>query len=250
MGNKVYRILIYAFIIGIVSVLSFNLYINKKMEQHGESPELYFPKYEALPTTLKINQSYNVSVVLSNSRIQQEMYVFEIESEITSFTQNITLNRDENMIFTVEIIPTEKGWDLITVQEKRYNNTLTHFNAGVLVLSSQYSDFSSSLSQKKYMPLSHQVSKFGAIFHTNLTSHELKNKPFTKSSEVRSTEFNRYYVFQRNITLFIEHDELYLNSFSIEYVYQQLKEPFIVKFYKESAESGEEFEVYFWYELI
>jgi hypothetical protein len=125
---------------------------------------------------MEINESYNISFTLSNHELETTKYIFEVDSKIEKFKENITLLPGESAVFTLSIIPSDKGWELFSRIAQGYENKLDIFKDSVLARESEFRLIIDNISHR-YVPISHQVDRFGYVFHTNLSVDELKEKP-------------------------------------------------------------------------
>lgn len=227
MEKSLYKTIVITLIIGIALVLLFSVYMRYKiMDREGYS-ELYFEEYEDLPEKIIVDESFNVSVVVSNQERYAMDYILEAESAISNFSKEISLEPGENAVFDIEIIALDKGWELVFAEKISYSERISDFGAEITV--------------------SHNVDWFGEIFHTNLSVDDLKEDSFEKYYEFNSTGIDESVYSQQNITVYFEDDEIVMDSYYEEYIHKTIGEkPFTVKLYK----PGDELEIYFWYEIV
>jgi hypothetical protein len=99
------------------------------------------------------------------------------------------------------------------------------------------------------VPISHQVDRFGYVFHTNLSVDELKEKPFRKYYRYENVGINKSVRKDQTITIFVKNNEIYLSSYLSERIYLSERSPFIIKAYKYDEDMDKELEIHFWYEV-
>lgn len=243
-----YNAIIIACIISIVLAIPFFFFMKKEIAMEGSFTELYFTEHKELPEILVINETYDVSFTISNHEVVATDYIYEIDSKIEKFRENISLAPEQEAVITLSITPQDNGWEVESNITEEYRNRLDVIE-GVLAEVSQYELDIDNRSVTNYVPISHNVTGFGYIFHTNLSIDGLREKPFNKLYRFEEISANKSVSKVQNITLFVIGDELFLNSHELEVVRILEREPFVVKLYRYDEELGEELDIYFWYEV-
>jgi hypothetical protein len=154
----------------------------------------------------------------------------------------------ESAIITLSVTPIDKGWDLFSSITQEYENKLDFLKDTLMAKENEFRLIIDNVSHR-YMPISHQVNRFGYIYHTNLSVDELKEKQFKKYYRYQEVGINRTVHKCQNITVFVENEEIYLSSKQSEEIHLSERSPFIVKAYKYDEDLDEELEIHFWYEV-
>jgi hypothetical protein len=195
-----------------------------------------------------INNTYNISFTLTNHELKTTRYIYEVDSKIDKFKENITLLPGESAVFTLSITPTDEGWELFSSITQKYENKLGILKDTVVANESKFRLIIDDMSHR-YMPISHQIDQFGYVFHTNLSIEELKERPFKKYYNYEDIGIDRTIHKEQNITVFVENEEIYLSSNQSEQIYLALRHPFIIKAYRYNEDADKELEIHFWYEV-
>ena len=248
MDDDLHNAIILACVIGIVITLVFVVFMRAEIMSEEGFTELYFNEHRELAGEIEINKSYNISFTITNHELETTRYIYEIDSKIEKFKENITLLPGESAIITLSITPIDKGWELFSSITQDYENKLDLLKDTLMAKENEFRLIIDNVSHR-YVPISHQVDQFGYIFHTNLSVDELKEKPFKKYYRYEEGGINRTINKCRNITVFVENKEIYLSSKQSEAIYLSERSPFIVKAYKYDEDVDEELEIHFWYEV-
>lgn len=248
MDDDLHNAIILACVIGIVITLVFVVFMRAEIMSEEGFTELYFGEHRKLPDEMEINDPYDISFTLSNHELETTKYIFEVDSKIEKFKENITLLPGESAVFTLSITPTDKGWELFSNITQGYENKLDILKDTLVARENEFRLIIDNISHR-YVPTSHQVDRFGYVFHTNLSVDELKEKPFKKYYRYQEVGINRTIYKCQNITVFVENEEIYLSSKQSEAIYLSERSPFIVKAYRYDEDRDKELEIHFWYEV-
>ena len=245
--KELYKSLTIILIISIFVVLTFNLYMRNNISKKEEFSLVYFDDHELLPEKVYINESFNISIGIANHKSNITNYVLEIKSNLTNFTTKYTLRPNEYKKVKLNINPQEKKWELLFSTNQISTTKLKSINGSI----SDLQDSSYIINETiEYYPLSHNLSGFGEVYHTNLTIQELKQNPFTKNYNLTQTKQNRTKTNSENIKIYVKDENVYSESNITESVSTSLRSPFVVKFYEVGSDSNDVLDIYFWYELI
>ncbi|RJS69147.1 hypothetical protein CW714_09000 [Methanophagales archaeon] len=248
MDDDLYNAIIVACVIGIAITLVFVMFMRAEIMSEGGFTELYFGEHRKLPSEMAINESYDISFTLSNHELETTKYIYEVDSKIEKFKENITLLPGESAVFTLSITPTDKGWELFSSITQGYENKLDILKDAVLARENEFRLIIDNISHR-YVPISHQVDRFGYVFHTNISVDELKEKPFKKYYRYENVGINKSVRKEQIVTIFVKNNEIYLSSDQSEQIYLSERSPFIVKAYKYDEDMDRELEIHFWYEV-
>ena len=248
MDDDLYNAIIVACVIGIAITLVFVMFMRAEIMSGEGFTELYFGGHRKLPSEMEINESYNVSFTLTNHELETTKYIFEVDSKIEKFKENITLLPGESAVFTLSITPTDKGWELFSSIAQGCENKLDILKDSVLARENEFRLIIDNISPK-YVPISHQIDRFGYVFQTNLSVDELKEKPFKKYYRYEDGGINKSIRKEQIETIFVKNNEVYLNSNKSEQIYLSERSPFIIKAYRYDEDLDKELEIHFWYEV-
>lgn len=248
MDDDLYNAIVAACVIGIVITLVFVMFMRAEIMSEEGFTELYFGEHRKLPGEMEINKSYDISFTLSNHELETTKYIYEVDSKIEKFKENITLLPGESAVFTLSITPTDKGWELFLNITKAYENKLDILKDTLVARENEFRLIIDNISYK-YVPISHHVDRFGYVFHSNLSVDELKEKPFNKCYRYEDIGINKSIRKEQTMTIFVKNNEIYLNSNQSEEIYLSKRSPFIVKAYRYDEDLGKELEIHFWYEV-
>ena len=248
MDDGLYNAIIVACVIGIAITLVFVMFMRAEIMSEEGFTELYFGEHRELPSEMEINESYNMSFTLSNHELETAKYIFEVDSKIEKFKENITLLPGESAVFTLSITPTDKGWELFSHIAHDYENKLDILKDTRIARENEFGLIIDNISHR-YVPISHQVDRFGYVFHTNLLVDELKEKPFKKYYRYENVGINKSIRKDQIVTIFVKNNEIYLSSDQSEQIYLSERSPFIVKAYRYDEDIDKELEIHFWYEV-
>jgi len=248
MDDDLHNAIILACVIGIVITLVFVVFMRAEIMSEEGFTELYFGEHRKLPGEMEINESYNISFTITNHELETTRYIFEVDSKIEKFKENITLLPGESAVFTLSITPTDKGWELFSNITQGYENKLDIFKDTLVARENEFGLIIDNISHR-YVPISHQVDRFGYVFHTNLSVDELKEKPFKKYYRYENICINKSVRKEQIVTIFVKNNEIYLNSNLSEEIYLSERSPFIVKAYRYDEDMDKELEIHFWYEV-
>ena len=250
MRDDTFKAILFTLVISALLTVAFTFVMRNIIERQETFTELYFQESNDLPHELRINETHNISFAISNNELTETNYTYEITSKITNIRENITLSPGEKTSIYLSITPTDRGWVLNFTSNQQFNNESVSWDNALLARDNDFRMIINNISLKNLLPISHNITGFGSIYHTNLTRDELKEKPFNKFlSEEKTSEDYRYYKSQ-NITLFIKDDELQVNIQETINHYITEKEPFTVELYQETTENTKKHEIYFWYEVM
>ena len=244
--KELYKSLAIVLIISIVIVLAFNLYMRSKIMEKEEFSLLYFDDHELLPEKVYINESFNISIGIANHKSNITNYILEIKSNLTNFSNKYNLHPDEYKEIELNINPQEKGWELLFSTNQV--NTVKLNSVDGSISDQQDSDYSIN-GTIEYYPLSHNLSGFGEVYHTNLTVQELEQTPFIKNYNLTQTKQNRTETNSEDIRIYMDNGQVYSESNITESVFTSLKSPFVVKFYEVGSNVNNILDIYFWYEV-
>ena len=245
--KELYKSLTIILIISIFVVLTFNLYMRNNISKKEEFSLVYFDDHELLPEKIHINESFNISIGIANHKSNITNYILEIKSNLTNFTTKYTLRPNEYKKVKLNINPQEKKWELLFSTNQISTTKLKSINGSI----SDLQDSSYIINETiEYYPLSHNLSGFGEVYHTNLTIQELKQNPFTKNYNLTQTKQNRIETDSENIKIYVKNREVYSESNITEAVSTSLRSPFIVRFYEAGSSIDDVLDIYFWYEVI
>ena len=248
MDDDLYNAIIVACVIGIAITLVFVMFMRAEIMSEAGFTELYFGEHRELPSEMEINESYNISFTLSNHELETTKYIFEVDSKIEKFKENITLLPGESAVFTLSLTPTDKGWELFSSIAQGYENKLDILKDSGLARENEFRLIIDNISHR-YVPISHQVDRFGYIFHINISVDELKEKPFKKCYRYMDVGINKSIHKEQTITIFVKNNEIYLSSNLSEQIYLSERSPFIIKAYRYDEDMDKELEIHFWYEV-
>ena len=226
----------------------FSVYMRSEIAEREQFSELYFNEHKKLPHRLEINNTYNISFTISNHELGVLEYVYEVDSKIEKFRKNIALFPGEGAVIRFFFTPSDKGWELDSYFAEDLENRFDVLKDAIVAYRGEFNIILDNKSTG-YMPISHNITGLGMVYHTNISKEELREKPFNKYYIYENIGVNKSIYGQQNMTLFVRDDELYLNSYSEESIYLSGREPFIVKLYKEGSGKGTEQDIYFWYEI-
>lgn len=245
--NEVYKTLAIVLIVSIFIVSGFNLYMGHKISEKEEFSLVYFDDHELLPEKVYINESFNITIGIANHKSNITNYVLEVSSNLTNFSKVYTLYPNEYKKVELNINPQEKEWGLLFSTNQINTVKLNSVKGSI----SDQQDSSYIINETiEYYPLSHNLSGFGEIYHTNLTVQELKQNPFTKNYNLTQTKQNRTETNSENIKIYVKDENVYSESNITESVSTSLRSPFVVKFYEVGSDSNDVLDIYFWYEVI
>ena len=237
--------------IACVALIMISFFVMRQLIKADQGfSEIYFTNPEKLPHRLTINGIYNVSFLISNHELNVSTYVYEIDSKSNKTFDEITLNPGESALISTVITPKERGWEINFSSDSAYDNKLDLTDSVSIGTQKRLGFFLDNISAVDYLPLSHELSDFGFIYHTNLSVDELKKKPFSKYIKKESIGENQSTVRFKNITLSIKDDELYVTSNERLESYSIKKEPFSVRLYRKGYESEGYRNIYFWCEVV
>ncbi|NAS89376.1 hypothetical protein C4E24_06535 [ANME-1 cluster archaeon AG-394-G21] len=248
MDDDSYNAIIVACVIGIAITLVFVMFMRAEIMSEEGFTELYFGEHRKLPIEMEINESYNVSFTLTNHELETTKYIFEVDSKIEKFKENITLLPGESAVFTLSITPTDKGWELFSSIAQGCENKLDILKDSVLARENEFRLIIDNISHR-YVPISHQVDRFGYVFHTNLSVDELKEKQFNKCYSYKDVGINKSVRKEQTVTISVKNNEIYLSSNQSEEIYLSERSPFIIKAYRYDEDLDKELEIHFWYEV-
>ena len=248
MNDDLYKAIIVACAIGIVITLIFVMFMRTEIMSEEGFTELYFNEHRELPSEMEINESYSISFTLSNHELETTKYIYEVDSKVEQFKENITLLPGESAVFTLSITPTDKGWELFSSITQEYEDKLDILKDMLMAKESKFGLIIDNVSHR-YIPIAHQVDRFGYVFHTNLSVDELREKSFNKYYRYEEIGIDRTIHKCQNITVFVENEEIYLSSNQSEQIYFSERSPFIVKAYRYDEDMDKELEIHFWYEV-
>jgi hypothetical protein len=154
----------------------------------------------------------------------------------------------ESAVFTLSITPTDKGWELFSSIAQGYENKLDILKDTRIARENEFGLIIDNISHR-YVPISHQVDRFGYIFHTNISVDELKEKPFKKYYRYEDVGINKSIRKEQIVTIFVKNNEIYLSSDISEEIYLSERSPFIIKAYRYDEDMNKELEIHFWYEV-
>ena len=246
MDDDLYNAIIVACVIGIAITLVFVMFMRAEIMSGEGFTELYFGEHRELPSEMEINESYNISFTLSNHELETTKYIFEVDSKIEKFKENITLLPGESAVFTLSITPTDKGWELFSSIAQGCENKLDILKDSVLARENEFRLIIDNISHR-YVPISHQVDRFGYVFHTNLSVDELKEKQFNKCYSYKDVGINKSVRKEQTVTISVKNNEIYLSSNLSEEIYLSERSPFIIKAYRYDEDLDKELEIHFWY---
>lgn len=247
-NDDLYKAIIVACVIGIAITLVFVIFMRAEILGGEGFSELYFNEHRGLPAEMEINNTYNISFTLTNHELETTRYIYEVDSKIDKFRENITLLPGESAFIMVSITPTNRGWELYSTIMQEYENKLDILKETLMASESKFGLVIDDVSHR-YVPISHKVDRFGYIFHTNLSIEELKERPFKKYYNYEDIGIDRTIHKEQNITVFVENEEIYLSSNQSEQIYLALRHPFIIKAYRYNEDADKELEIHFWYEV-
>jgi len=245
--NDFYNAFIWACIIGIILTIAFIVWMKGVINEREQFNELYFNQHRELPKEMELNKTYSISFTVSNHELRGNNYIYEIVSDIKTQKHNFSLLPEETAIFSVQVTPTNRTWNTHTEIQKHVNFTLDATNLAIYNLP-ELQIINTTIT---HTSLSHNLSGLGEIYHTNLSIEELGEKPFTKMSNqyqytnnISTNTTTKTILSILDNTLFYERSE----SKTIDTNFE--RKPFLVNVYKQNAEKGDEYSVYFWYELL
>jgi len=245
--KELYKSLVLVIIISILIVLAFNIYMKNKIMQKEGFSEIFFNRYELLPDKIYINESINISFRISNNNLNRTNYILEVDSTVNNFTETYSLDPNEYRDVNLIIEPKEKKWEILFYTNYDYIIE-TDVTDGFIA---EMQNTSYLLKEGvEYYPLSHEITGFGEIYHTNISLEELKTNPINKyyESMIRTNEEKK--ITTKNITLFVKNDKIFSKNVISQEIYIAPKSPFIIKFYKTSDNVDEALEIHFWYEVV
>jgi len=245
--KELYKSLVIVLIISIVIVLTFNLYMRNKTMEKEEFSLVYFDDHELLPEKIRLNESFNISIGIANHKSNITNYILEIKSNLTNFSNKYILKPGEYKEVKLNINPQEKEWNLLFSTNQV--NTVKLNSVDGSISNQQDSDYSIN-GTIEYYPLSHNLSGFGEVYHTNLTIQELEQTPFIKNYNLTQTKQNRTEIKSEDIMIYVKNKEVYSKSNITDSVSTSLKSPFVVQFYEVGSDSEDVLDIYFWYEII
>ena len=250
MRDDTFKAILFTLVISALLTIAFMFVMRNIIERQDTFTELYFQESDDLPHKIRVNETHNISFTISNNELTETNYTYEITSKIRNIRENITLSPGEKTDIYVSITPSDSGWVLNFSSQQQFNNESVSWDNGLLARDNDFRMIINNISLKNLLPISHNITGFGSIYHTNLTRDELKEKPFNKFiSEENTSEDSRHYKSQ-NITLFIKDDELQVNIQETINHYIIGKEPFTVRLYKKDTNTEAKQEIYFWYNVI
>ena len=223
-------------------------------------------QHRQLPQKIVINKSYEIFVTISNQELDTTNYILEIDSKIYNFSKQITLESGKYKTFSMNINTLNNIYNLIF--------DITQTNSGII--NNNNHAIIGKLSNKKviinknkinmnsinnYLPISFNIGTFGPVYHVNLTHNELLKKPFNKYYEYSNQTSNYQTYNSENITIFTKYNtinnlnnddnnKIFYNIQKNEKTLITIKNPFIIKFYKENTPINNELEIHFWYEIV
>jgi hypothetical protein len=248
MDDDLYNAIVVACVIGIAITLIFVMFMRAEIMSEEGFTELYFGEHRKLPREMAINESYDISFTLTNHELETTKYIFEVDSKIEKFKETITLLPGESAVFTLSITPTDKGWELFSNIAQGYENKLDIFKDTLVARENEFRLIIDNISHR-YVPISHQVDRFGYVFHTNLSVDELKEKPFKKCYRYEDIGINKSIRKEQIVTIFVKNNEIYLSSNQSEQICLSERSPFIIKAYRYDEDLDKELEIHFWYEV-
>ena len=253
--EKFYKTLVLILITGIILTAIFNLYMRNKIIQQESFSEMYFHNHQFLPETLYLNESFNLSLRISNHETATTNYILEIDSEISNFSQEYMLTPNQHKDIELEIKPTGEEWQLL-FSTKTEDTTKIDVIDGFIASTSDSNYISSE--EPMYYPLSYNLTGFGEIYHTNPTIEELMENPFTYHSETSETTNEIQSTKTEDLTLHVKDNKVYSTSIISETINFSPKNRFTIRFYKERKNQNifsstwnnpNIQEIYFWYEI-
>jgi len=221
--------------------------MRNQISKKEEFSLLYFEDNELLPEKIHINESFNISIGIANHKSNITNYILEIKSNLTNFSNRYKLYPGEYKKIRLNINPQEKKWELLFSANQI--NTVKLDSVDGSISDQQDSDYSLN-GTIEYYPLSHNLSGFGEVYHTNLTVQELEQTPFIKNYNLTQTKQNRTETNSEDITIYVKNKEVYSESNITESVSTSVRSPFVVKFYEVGSDSEDVLDIYFWYEII
>ena len=254
MENDLYKPLVITLIIAIIIITILNLSVRHKVLEKEGFSELYFEQHRQLPQKIVINKSYEIFVTISNQELDTTNYILEIDSKIYNFSKQITLESGKYKTFSMNINTLNNIYNLIF--------DITQTNSGIInkkgIINKNKKNMNSI---NNYLPISCNIGTFGPVYHVNLTHNELLKKPFNKYYEYSNQTSNYQTYNSENITIFTKYNtinnlnnddnnKIFYNIQKNEKTLITIKNPFIIKFYKENTPINNELEIHFWYEII
>ena len=225
------------------------LFMGYRVSKQDSFSEIYFIEHESLPRKLRLDEAYNISFVLTNNELAEAVYIYEIQSNITSYSKNITIYPGEKSHISLSITANEKNWVLNFAEEKDLEDKIL-VRDGLMIFQDQESKMILNDDSLVKSPISHYLEGFGYIYHTNLSVEELTEKPFNKLFTKEQADERNHVFEQKNVSLFVKNGELYVRMKTHKIIESTEKEKFTIKLYKHSTEAAQEHEIYFWYEIV
>jgi len=247
--NESYGKIKYVFIAGIVVMLALNFYMRERIRETDAFHEIQFTDSGSLAEKLKFNESRSVSFRLANYEVEPVTFAYEIDSRTGGRVEHVTLLPGESAVVDFEVKPVNEFWSLNFTVIKAGEGVIDVEAGGAITQASNVTLLLEGDSMVKSLPISHNLSGLGVVYHTNLSLEELARKPFTKRTLESVEELNSSSRTESVATIYSDGTQVFVTLNETENTISRLKEPFIVKFYEPGAPQESMQTIHFWYEV-
>lgn len=248
-NNLILKAIIIASLVGIVFILGLILG-ERDMGDKAGFTELYFEDLEELPTEMKVNSTYLISFTVVSHEKEPVKYGYSVESGIRNLTGSFLLSPEKTKTITLELKPEEVRWDLSRSRYREWKNRIdltedSWIGRPMKLESIVAGNTTSELLQFIHnLPLVHNVDAFGNILFTNISVEELRREPLHKEYEYLDVNKGIRYRKLDVIDLHVENNNLILDRKFTETWYNKTTEKFSISII---SETGDEYEIHFWY---
>jgi len=236
-----------ALILGIVATIAFSLYMRDRIHREEQFSEVYFNDHSYLPKKIRANESEEISFTILNQKLDTTTYIYEIDSKTGKHKENITLLPGQRAKVHLTVKPEGNLWSLNLTTEKTLEKQIDAIDDDVIAQETGIKLRIDNKTFGRYLPISHNITGFGYVYHTNLTVDELGNDPFRSNYSNYYEDNNKSLLENGSLILYSEGGKIFLGLNEYAKHLSSVREPFMVKFYEANSSSNKISDIHFWY---